>query len=399
MRFVFPFIGHIHQIPHALPIAAELADRYPEAEVHVCFINEEQERFARRLLCEYSAAAPLHFRRLRLPALERWRMESGWTPWKQLALFVNRAYLGSFDAVVAPEQTTLWLKRFVARPKFVWTRHGAGDRASGFASRTQNFDYVLMAGDKIARRLLDKKLIRIGQYSTGIYAKFDWLKRRNCNQRPFFDNGRITVLYNPHFRCGLSSWTAAGRAVLEAFASSSRYNLIFAPHIRLREGLCRTDLAFIERYRGLPHFHIDLGSERSTDMSYTLAADVYLGDVSSQLAEFLVRPRPCVFLNPMKAHWQADACYQQWNLGPVLDDVAALEATLDIAVASHPDFLALQEAYRDETFGLIGQGGAHEIPSSARAADAIFGFVNRSSRWPRVAPLSRDTAASPFTRS
>src|SRR3546814_2965461 len=43
--------------------------------------------------------------------------------------------------------------------------------------------------------------------------------------------------------------------------------------------------------------HIDLGSERSIDMSYTGSADLYLGDVSSQVAEYLYRPRPCVFLN------------------------------------------------------------------------------------------------------
>lgn len=399
MRFVFPFIGHIHQIPHALPIAAELAGRYPEAEVHVCFLNEEQEQFARSVLREYSATAPLHFRRLQLPAIEQWRVGRGFTPWKQLALFFNRAYLGSFDAVIAPEQTTLWLKPFVSRPKFIWTRHGAGDRASGFAARTRKFDYVLMAGEKIARRLLERRLIKVGQYSTGVYAKFDWLKRRDCNQRPFFDNGRKTVLYNPHFRCGLSSWGPVGRAVLEAFAQSSRYNLIFAPHIRLRENLCSSDLAFIERYRGLAHFHIDIGSERSTDMTYTLAADVYLGDVSSQLAEFLVQPRPCVFLNPMKTSWQADPCYQQWTLGSVLDTAESIETAVDAALRSHADYRALQETYRDETFGSVCSSSSHEASSSAPAADAIFNFVHRSSRWPKVSPVTPEPTMSAIRRS
>src|SRR3546814_19013401 len=74
-------------------------------------------------------------------------------------------------------------------------------------------------------------------------------------------------------------------AVLDLFANSNRYNLIFAPHVRLFDPPAAECYAQFERYRKLPHMHIDLGSERSIDMSYTGSADLYLGDVSSQVAE------------------------------------------------------------------------------------------------------------------
>ena len=42
-----------------------------------------------------------------------------------------------------------------------------------------------------------------------------------------------------------------------------------------------------------PNLRFDPGSPASTDMTYTRAADIYLGDVSSQVYEFIAEPRPC----------------------------------------------------------------------------------------------------------
>lgn len=53
----------------------------------------------------------------------------------------------------------------------------------------------------------------------------------------------------------------------------------------------------LDPYPKLPNLHIDIGSDCSIDMTHTEAADIYLGEVSSQICEFLVRPRPCIFLS------------------------------------------------------------------------------------------------------
>jgi hypothetical protein len=63
------------------------------------------------------------------------------------------------------------------------------------------------------------------------------------------------------------------------------------------------------KYRGADNIHIDTGSLASTDMTYTLAADIYLDAVSSPVYAFLCRSRPCVFLNENDVARQDDPDY------------------------------------------------------------------------------------------
>jgi hypothetical protein len=388
MKIVFPYIAQPHQIPHSLPIAIEIARRHSGCTVHVAYASEAHRAFIQRLASEYAPGAPLHYDALTLDPVSRLRVRSGRTPWKQALLWTNRHYFERFDAIATPERTSLFLRRLgVTGPRLIWTRHGAGDRGVGFADDVHQFNFVLMAGQRIERRLLAQRLIRPGEYRTGVYAKFDWLHPEAQHAAPLFDNDRPTVLYNPHFHRGLSSWPRFGRQVLEQFAQSTRYNLIFAPHIRLFDPPTPARHAPFRAFMGLPHLRIDLGSERSIDMSYVRAADLYLGDVSSQVAEFLFTPRPCLFLNAHAARWQDDPNYAFWKLGPVSDTPDAIEAQVGHAFASHAQYRDAQQRYFDETFELPrGQ------PSAALGADAIVEFLRRDGLRPernaRALPLA-----------
>src|SRR3546814_9816945 len=167
---------------------------------------------------------------------------------KSYALLLSRNYFSGFDAGVTPERTSLFLKKLrLPNTRLIWTRHGAGDREIGFADDISRFDFVLLARRKIEQRLLERQLIRRGDYATGVYAKFDWMNPR-AGER-LFDNDRPTVLYTPHFRPALSSWTKWGMAVLDLFANSNRYKLIFAPHVRLFDPPAAECYAQFERYR------------------------------------------------------------------------------------------------------------------------------------------------------
>lgn len=115
--------------------------------------------------------------------------------------------------------------------------------------------------------------------------------------------------------------------MLDHFADSRDYNLVFAPHVRLFDPPSRHEARF-NRYGGLDHLRIDLGSTVSTDMTYTLSADIYLGDLSSQVLEFVTRPRPCLFLNPGRIAWRGDPDFVNWNLGPVVETVHEMAAAL-----------------------------------------------------------------------
>ncbi len=369
MRVVFSYIAQAHQLMHSLPIAAALAERHRDIEVVVAAPSASILDLARRLSARHAPQAPLRFDQLPLFPGDAWRIRLGLghRHVKLCTLLHNRGYFAKFDAVVTPERTSLALRRWGARSKLVWTRHGAGDRQIGFAKDVWKFDFVLMAGRKIEQRLLEGGLIRPGHYRSGVYAKFDWAL--SASRQKLFDNGRPTVLYNPHFRPSLSSWPHLGRKVLDALAASTRYNLVFAPHVRLFDPPTDADHRSFAEYDALPHVHVDLGSERCIDMSYTSGADLYLGDVSSQIAEFAVRPRPCVFLDAHRTRWQDNPNYRAWMLGPVLTSTDQLEARLDDAMAGQHRYVEAQRRYIQDSFDL------EPGPTAPRGADAIAEFL------------------------
>jgi hypothetical protein len=360
---------------HSLPIAAEIALTYPDIEVHVAVATPDHVGEIQRMIEQHAPGAPLHYHVLGLGRLDGLRRHAGYL-WKLAVLFRNRRYLDGFDAIVTPERTSLMSRHFgVTRPRLIWTRHGAGDRRVGFSRDVNRFDFVCMAGNKIEQRLLADKLIRPGCYVTGVYAKFDWNPQLNKRGSPF-DNGRPTVLYAPHFRPRLSSWHKHGRGVLDWFVAHPEYNLIFAPHVRLFDPPTEVRYAEFEQWRGAPNLHIDLGSQRSVDMSYVASADIYLGDVSSQVAEFVRRPRPCLFIDSHAARWRDNPDYEFWSLGRVITSLDELGGALAQAEATLPLFEQRQRAYTADTFQLSGER------SAPIAAHAIVRYLERVLQQP-----------------
>lgn len=381
MKIVFPYIAQPHQIPHSFPLAAELASR-PGFDVHIACSTDAQETLVRRLAALYPAAR-LTIHRLWVSWLAR-RLkhffDEGLPP-KGLVLISNRRYFSQFAAAIVPERTSLWLRKVrLASLKLIYTQHGPPGRAITYAPDIRRFDYVLVPGTTQAERFLREGLVRPGAYHTGCYPKFDLVSRLQRAPLRLFAEARPTVLYNPHFLDELSSWPTMGLQVLDFFAQSADYNLIFAPHIRLFDHQKAALHAALDRYRGLPHLHIDTGSDRSIDMSYTEAADLYLGDVSSQVIEFLVRPRPCVFLKAHDVDWQQSPDYLFWHMGPVLERLSELPGALAGAQATHPQWRPAQERYFSDCFStrFDAQGRADIGHSVVAGADAIAAFLQRS---------------------
>ncbi len=376
MKVVFPYVAQTHQIPHSLPIAAELAIQRPDWDIRMVCSSDEQERVVRRLLALYPEAR-LPVARFRPNAFVSWlqkRLGSG-IPEKRLTLIRNRSLFRDIDAVVVPERSSLVLRKlWLPKLRMIWTNHGAPGRAVTYADDLIEFDFVLLAGERQATRMRTQGSLRDGRYHTGTYAKFDLVARLDARRERLFANDRPTVLYNPHFEPGLSSWPRDGLKVLDFFAESRDWNLIFAPHIRLFDRHDPATLAKLEKYRALPHLRIDTGSDASIDMTYTQAADVYLGDVSSQIAEFMVRPRPCLFINSHGTAWRSNPDYLFWELGPVIDSVASIGDAIADAVVTHPQWINRQRDYFRATFDAepdaIGR-------SAAAGAAAIVAFLER----------------------
>ena len=248
--------------------------------------------------------------------------------------------------------------------------HGAGDRAYGFNQSLERFDLLLLSGTKKYHRLKASGVLRKDNWAIVGYPKFDVVKPNEDSGEQLFPEHRPIVLYNPHFRRNLSSWYHWGREILEFFVSCPQYNLIFAPHVELKGR--KQNWLSLRKYRVYPHIHIDLGSMASINMTYTKIADIYLGDVSSQVGEFLLRPRPCVFLNSHHIPWKANPDYFHWQLGPVIDAPSQLEGALANAGETHDRYLQVQTRYYNDSFELT------EEPSGLRAARAIHSFLTRN---------------------
>ena len=376
-RIAFLFNAQAHQILHGITIAERLALDW---RVNVDILSAAPGHLAlARSLTGAESHCLLRFDLIGTRALHRSAaLMHRAVPPKLLTLWHARGRLDGYDAIALPERTSTIIRKFgVVRPRLIHLDHGAGDRAVGFDPRIALFDFALLAGRKHERRMLADRLIRPGAYAITGYAKFEAADRvREGGWRPFADD-RPIILYNPHFCAELGSWTRHGAEIVRRIVEDGRFNLIVAPHVRLCDDRRRRAAVMqaLAPYAGLANMLVDPGSARSIDMSYTMLADLYLGDVSSQIYEYLRTPRPCLFVDGTRRAWRDDPDYAHWHYGPVIDDIDGLIPAIADAVARHPAYLAAQRQGMADTFDLQAGGG-----DSARAAAAIAGFMRLDPR-------------------
>jgi hypothetical protein len=373
-RIAFVAFHDAAQAYHFGPVLFELA-ALGGAQVDV-YCDEPLERLLRELGGRYPASPRLRFLRLertavaRLRALLRRDRTTRVLPWAHLPRLARE-----YDALVLPCNYLRRRLKQVARrtplgerAAFVFVPHGGRAGADPFAEGT---DFALALGEKMERGFREAGMPcrEVG------YPKFD-LPRPPA--QPLFDEPRPTVLYNPHWRVA-TSWYAWGERILELFAASRDFNLIFAPHVNLFER--RADRAVLSRFEGLPNLHVDVDGPRLLDLTYATVADLYLGDSSSQLYEVLaLGRRPCVFLDPhgisrgerpdekvarLGTHGLAPLL-EGWRCGEVVTRLEELPAALARARANPDAFRAAQDAAVASQFQLT------DVPSGRRGAEAIL---------------------------
>lgn len=371
-----------HQVAHTAPVLREMLIRHPDVDVTVLTSTAEQKHIVLSGLGPDLAARTI-FIDLETSKSDRGlrRVANSVAPARRISVLQeNLDTLAKFDVFIVPESTSLMLKTQFGLDhlKFILTHHGAGDRAVTEKVSIRDFDFVLVPGEKLETRHKEHGLIRDGDYAVTGYPKFDFVAHAGAPK--LFDNDNPIVLYNPHFDPHLSSWYTMGEAVLDGFAANPDLNLIFAPHIMIYQRKVHTSVEhkrirrrkpLPKRFLDLPNIHIDLGSARSVDMTYTRAADIYLGDVSSQIYEFLHERRPAIFLNSHDADWQGNPLYLNWTTGPVLDDVSGLIDAVRGASEAQADYLPAQNLAFEDTFDLTGG------KSSVKAADAVADWLRR----------------------
>lgn len=377
-----------HQVAHLAGIAGAFALQENGLRAVIAFGSEATRKEIAKLLSAEQIAA-VHWRSLALPKMLKLLTQglNKLVPIQRLMrLYYHRAELRKSAAIISTERTCLTLKRHWSRyrskdriPAFAYVPHGSGDRNVAVHPALQDFDLLLVSGQKVQDQLVDAKVALPSQCRIIGYAKFDILRGRT--PETFFANDNPTFLYNPHFDPHMSSWFDYGADILEYFyQNSDQFNLIFAPHVMLffkkvhvspeyRVTRKRPDID--PKYYNAPNIRIDVDSARLFDMSYTLSADAYIGDVSSQVYEFLYRPRACFFIDThSKVAPNAPPEYDFWNNGPVVRNAQELLPLL-------ADYAAIAVQYRDaqECRMAYTADQSDPRPASQRGAEALRIYI------------------------
>jgi hypothetical protein len=358
-EIAFLAISQAHQFLHWLPAALRLAAE-PNVRVTVLVSSEAGHEFIR----SYDPHGRLHIKRLNAPSMRRHGL---FTPPHRLSvLLLNAATIGRYRTIVTTETTSSFLRRL---PGFasgmIHLKHGAGDREGGYNPKHAGFDLTLVNGPKDKQRLIERGLGTDDNIQVVGYGKFELIREP---AEPLFANGDPIALYNPHFDKDVGTWARHGVDLVKAMETIPSWNFIVAPHVKTRAG------GSIGSSAG--NILIDRGSIRSIDMTYTQAADVYIGDASSQVYEFIRTPRPCIFLNLDRVEWRSNPAYSHWHLGQVIESVDELPGALARANDLQPKFEQVQRAMSAAS---IDQA---EVPASERQATAILTFAKRQRAVP-----------------
>lgn len=351
IRIGFLALAQAHQHLHWIPGALALARR-PGVRVDVLCASRANLDFIR-------GYDPEHLLRLRfLPTPRRTNDGLFSIPKRRLTAILFHPLMIGYHALVTTETSSSVLKNLPwFRVPLIHLKHGAGDAEVGYNPKHRHFDLTLVNGVKDKQRLIDRGLATADKIAVVGYAKFE---AERAPERLFADD-RPVALYNAHAKAPQSTWFDHAAAIVAAMEAIPGWNFIVAPHVKAGGNPAVVSDA--------PNILIDRGSRRSIDMSYTQAADVYVGDASSQVYEFIRTPRPCIFLNLGRADWRSQEKYTHWHFGQVIEDVAELAPALDRATEVQPRYEPLQRA------ALAYSIDHSPIPASERQADAILAFV------------------------
>ena len=354
-EIAFLAISQAHQFLHWLPAALRLA-REPDVRVTVLVSSQAGLDFIRG----YDPDRRLHIERLWAPSL---RPHGLFDPPSRLpVLLLNAPLISRYSTIVTTETTSSFLRRLPNfRSGMIHLKHGAGDREGGYNPKHAGFDLTLVNGPKDKQRLIDRGLGNNDNIKVVGYGKFELVRPHSGD---LFPSDAPIGLYNPHFDRKVGSWARHGADVVKAMEGIDEWNFVVAPHVKSRDGgSIRSDARNVL---------IDRGSIRSIDMTYTQAADVYIGDASSQVYEFIRTPRPCIFLNLDRIDWRSSSNYTHWHLGQVIESIDELPTALANAKELQPQFEEAQRkmsaASIDETGGLASQRQAEAILDFARGA-------------------------------
>lgn len=235
-----------------------------------------------------------------------------------LSYYLNSNYLSKLDAFIFSDlYNGKIIKKINPALKVVWGLHGPIG-ANSFIDKINrndlNVDLVLSPGSSTADKF---KYIGLNTHVIGS-VKLEYFKKKpNIVKGNIFNNSNLIVLFNPHFNSegGASAWEFFGVLLFDFFVEHPDLNLIFAPHPNLSKTF---NLSVLEKYEKMDNIHIDIESVNLSNLYYESITDVYVGDISSQVFEYVaLKNRKLIFLSSSKKI-NPDA-YDIFDLGTLME--------------------------------------------------------------------------------
>lgn len=326
-KVVFLYLFGLHQLYHTAMTAMELGQFDDKYEVQCLSCNKEHTRVLEEIKKNYPLS---NTQIISLPPPFRYKylnFKKKTYPSVNAMVKGAKKIINTADLVVTTSHgTPRMLKKFgITKPKIIYQYHGCGDRKYGFDPNFKRFDYMLLPGLYHQNRLLDEKIIKKEKTKIVGWPKLDFPIDIMKTKQDLFKNNKPIILYTPHWEPKLSSYKWA-ELILEYFKKNEKYNFIFAPHLLIKHWRVRFGYNINFNHYASDNIIIDFQSDYSTNGTYLAVSDLYMGDVSSMIYEFIAfRRRPALFLNAHNIDWKNDVNYRFWNYGDVVDSIDELD--------------------------------------------------------------------------
>ncbi len=368
-RITFLYINGDHHIYHTALTAMELSILQNHYEVTLLFSTDSHKNILSGVMNQYPNHRCTLMRLSPTSKYKYFNYKKKAYPHPPSMFKKALPIIRESVSVVATSHPTISFakKHGVQSRIYIYQFHGCGDRKYSFDPALSEYDFLLVPGELYKQRLQDENVTDSKKIKIIGYPKFDLQLDSDVE---LFNNSCPTVFYNPHWDKKLSSFPLWGRKVIEYFSSQDTYNLIFAPHILLSHWyhINQYDLNFSE-FNKSPNILIDLYSQRSINMTYIKQADIYMGDVSSQVYEWIGwKPRPCIFLNSNGIVWENDPDYRFWHNGLVINSLEEIGTALEKLNNDNP-FQDYQIKHIKKYLDIIDK------KSSVRAAENIYSII------------------------
>jgi len=371
-RIAFLFINGTHHVYHTLPTAIQAAVRYPDSHIILICGSDHNYKMIRAAIPEpipdnleiVGVKEPFRFKYLNYKHKQY--------PLPKEVFRKSLPILKKVDAIIGTSHGLgMYAKDCgLSNVKVIYQCHGCGDRAYSFDPALADFDLILVPNSLYQRRIAAVQGMQKTRIEVVGYPKTDIVKKRALKES-LFNSTNKTFVYCPHWEKELTSYALWGKQLLDYFQRNPQYNLIFAPHILVKHWGHRLKYdTKLSQYRSASNILIDFKSDALVDMTYLLAADCYIGDISSQIYEFLLlQIRPAIFLNAHGVAWKGNPDYAFWECGMVIDAIEELDAACKESLRKN-HFSNIQRKRIEERFS-ITNGKPSEI-----AADAIFQIID-----------------------